>query len=77
MATKPKKEPIFGEGALPFLAQLVGLGAACAIILAVAMIGIRSQRAVSEMLFGEPNHAPHLEPGESTVINGVTIKRIN
>ena len=77
MPSKRSREPIFGDGALPFLIQLIGLGVAFTIVLAVAVLGIRSHATVGTALFGEQSTAPHLEPGESTIINGITIKRIN
>lgn len=73
-----KREPVFGEGAKPFFVQLIGLGASCVLILAVLMVGRAAYSSVGETLFGKPQQtAPHLEPGQSAVINGVTIKRID
>ena len=72
------REPLFGSGAGSFFGQLLTLAAALALILLVATLGRTAFSTIRTTLFGEPERsAPVLQPGESTVINGVTIKRIN
>ena len=72
------REPIFGEGAIPFFVQLLGLGASLALIMGVLFLAHGAYSSVDRALWGEPQQAaPHLEPGESAVVNGVTIKRID
>lgn len=63
---------------MPFLVQLIGLGVSFALIIGVLMLAHGAYSSVGRTLWGEPQQAaPHLEPGESSVVNGVTIKRID
>jgi hypothetical protein len=71
------KEPIFGEGAMPFFVQLVGLAFAFLLITGTLLMGRVAYSTVRTAMFGPEQTVPHLEPGESTVVNGFTIKRIN
>jgi hypothetical protein len=73
-----KRESIFGSGAGPFLVELAVLVVALGLVLLVSTLGVRAYRSIGAALFGEPQRAaPVLQPGESTVIDGMTIKRIN
>jgi hypothetical protein len=76
---KPKqREAIFGDGAGSFFAQLTTLAAALCLLFVVLVAGVFVKREAHAFLWGEPQQTrPALQPGESTVINGVTIKRID
>jgi hypothetical protein len=71
-------EPIFGAQAGSFFRQLVTLAVALGIVLVVLLLGVFAKDSAQRLLYGEPSHArPALQPGESTTVDGVTIKRIN
>ena len=72
---RPKRrEPIFGSGALPLLGELLGFAFGICLLILVAFLGMHFKG----MLFGEPQgRQTPLQPGDSTVIDGYTIKRIN
>lgn len=72
-----RKEPFFGEGAVPFVLQIAGLAVALGLVLGTLLLAKSAYSNVHAALFGAQQTAPHLEPGESTVIDGVKIKRIN
>lgn len=76
---KPKqREPIFGMGAGSFVAQLTTLAAALCLLFVVLVLGVYVRREAHAFLWGEPQQArPALQPGQSTVIDGVKIKRID
>jgi hypothetical protein len=74
---KPR-EPIFGPGVGPFLAEMVVLAVTFGLIFLAATLGKAAYSAIESAVLGEPHHAqPLLRPGETAVINGVTIRRIN
>jgi hypothetical protein len=73
-----KSEPIFGDQARPFFSQLAMLAAALGLVLLVLVLGVFARDQAHRFLYGEPSHAaPTLAPGQSTTVDGVTIKRIN
>lgn len=73
-----KRESIFGPQAGSFFAQGTTLLAALCLVFVVLMAGVYVKQEAHALLWGEPQHAqPALEPGQSTVIDGVKIKRIN
>ena len=75
---RPKRgEPVFGSGFAPLLAQLTIFAAALGLLLLVFLLAVVVKKRAHSLIFGEPQGSLHLEPGESKVINGYTIKRIN
>jgi hypothetical protein len=71
-------EPIFGAQAGSFFRQLVTLAFALGLVLLVLFLAVYAKDATQRLLYGDPAHArPVLEPGQSTVVDGVKIKRIN
>lgn len=68
------REPVFGSGAGPFVAQLFRLALALGLILSVLLIAVFVKDQTRSLLYGEH---PKLEIDQSTVIDGVKIKRIN
>jgi hypothetical protein len=73
---RPKRrEPIFGSGALPLLGELLGFAFGICLLILIAVLGTH----VRDMMFGEPPqaHQTPLLPGDSTIVDGYTIKRIN
>lgn len=75
---KSEREPIFGPAAGSFLAQMTTLLAALCLIFVVLVAGVFVKREAHDFLWGETQQArPALQPGESTVIDGVKIKRID
>lgn len=54
------------------------LALALGLLIAVLMLGALARDKAQRFLYGEPSHTrPVLEPGQSTTIDGVKIKRIN
>lgn len=54
------------------------LAAALGLVLLVLVLGVFAKDQAQRLLYGEPSHSgPALEPGQSTTIDGVKIKRIN
>jgi hypothetical protein len=74
---KPR-EPIFGNGAGALLAELLILAFSLGLLILVLFLGSYAKDQAWRLLYGQPEHAsPVLQPGESTVINGFKVKRIN
>ena len=76
---RPKqRESIFGPAAGSFLAQMTTLLASLLLVFLVLVTAVYMKRELNAFLWGEPQHAqPVLQPGQSTEIDGVKIKRIN
>jgi hypothetical protein len=72
-----RREPVFGSGFAPLLAQLAISAAALGLLLLVLLLGVVVKKRAHSLIYGEPQGTQHLELGESKVINGYTIKRIN
>jgi hypothetical protein len=48
------------------------------LVVGVLMLGVLARDQAHRFLYGEPSHSvPTLAPGQSTTVDGVTIKRIN
>ncbi|WP_156436084.1 hypothetical protein [Bradyrhizobium pachyrhizi] len=78
MGDSHSREPIFGPAAGSFFVQLAALAVALGLVFAVLALGVFTKDEAHRLLFGKPSHArPTLEPGQSTTIDGVKIKRIN
>jgi hypothetical protein len=76
--TGQRSEPIFGDQARPFFSQLVTVAVGLGLVFLVLVLGVLARDQVHRLLYGEPSHAaPVLEPGQSTTVDGVKIKRIN
>jgi hypothetical protein len=72
---KPR-EPVLGPGALPMLGEMIVIAAICGLFILIAVLKDRAYG----LFFGErppAHHTEPLQPGESTVIDGVAIKLIN
>lgn len=54
------------------------LAVALGLVFVVLVLGVYARDAAHRFLYGEPSHGqPTLAPGQSTTVDGVTIKRIN
>jgi len=75
---REKSESIFGPGAGSFFAQLTIVAIALGLMFVVLTLGVFVKRETQSVLYGEPAQTqPALQPGETAVINGVKIKRVN
>lgn len=70
------RETIFGPAAGSFFLQLLTLAGALCLVFAVLMLGVFTKDEARRFLYGDPGR-PTLQPGQSTVVDGVSIKRIN
>ena len=68
-----EKEPIFGDGALPFVGQAIGLAVALVIVLGALLLGRFVFAEIRSTMFGEQQTAPI----EGVTPNGVHWKRID
>jgi hypothetical protein len=73
---KPR-EPIFGRGAPYFLAELAITAGALGLLLVVLLAAGSVRERAYGVMFGEPQLSQPLKPGESVVIDGYKIKRID
>ncbi|MGO4510812.1 hypothetical protein AB4Z51_27745 [Bradyrhizobium sp. 2TAF36] len=74
---KGPREPIFGTGAAPFLAELIITVGAISLVLIVLMLASVAKQKASGLLFGTSPQARPLEPDKAKVIEGYEFKRIN
>ena len=74
---KKRREPVFGSGFGPLLAQLTISGVALGLLFLVLLLAVVVKKRAHSLIYGEPQSSQHLEPGESKIINGYTIKRID
>jgi len=75
---RPKpREPVFGSGFAPFLAQLTIFAAALGLLLLVFLLAVVVKKKAHSLIYGEPQGSQQMEPGESKLINGYAIKRID
>jgi len=68
-----RREPVFGSGFAPLLAQLTIFAAALGFLLLVLLLAVFVKQRAQSLIYGEPQ----MGPGESKVINGYTIKRVD
>ncbi|MCK1396133.1 hypothetical protein [Bradyrhizobium sp. 1] len=72
-----RREPVFGSGFAPLLAQLTISATALGLVLLVLLFAVVVKKRAHSLIYGEPQGLQRLEPGKSQVINGYTIKRID
>ena len=72
-----RREPVFSSGFAPLLAQLIISATALGLVLLVLLLAVVVKKKAHSLIYGEPQGSQQMEPGESKVINGYTIKRIN
>ena len=73
-----KREPIFDPAAGSFFSQMTTLLAALCLVFVVFVVFVYVKRETNLLLWGEPQTSrPALQPGQSTVIDGFTVKRLN
>lgn len=72
-----QREPLFGPGAAPFLAELIiAVGALGLLLLALLLAGVVKERAYS-VLFGEPPHAHTSNSSTSLQRDGYKVRRVD
>lgn len=74
--TEPR-EPFFGPGAAPFLAELTISVGALGLLLLVLLLTHSVKERASGLMFGGSQHSQPLESGKSTATDGYKIKRID
>jgi len=72
-----RREPVFGSGFAPLLAQLAISAATLGLVLLVLLMAVVVKKRAHGLIYGEPQGSQQMEPGESKVIDGYTIKRID
>ncbi|KJC36497.1 hypothetical protein UP06_32840 [Bradyrhizobium sp. LTSP857] len=74
---KRRGEPFFGHGAVRFLAELIVSVGALGLLLIVLLLTASVKEKASRLIYGGSQRSQALEPGESRVIDGYKIKRID